>query len=110
MLFSGSSALFAQNSDVKINGVVIDELGEAMIGVTVVAEGSTVGTVTDFDGAFSLNVPGSTKNIIVSFVGYHSQTVAVRQGAAMRITLVPPTLALDDVLVIGTGTTELGRA
>ena len=64
MLFIGSSALFAQNSDVKINGVVIDELGEAMIGVTVVAEGSTVGTVTDFDGAFSLNVPGSTKNII----------------------------------------------
>ena len=104
MLFIGSSALFAQNSDVKINGVVIDELGEAMIGVTVVAEGSTVGTVTDFDGAFSLNVPGSTKNIIVSFVGYHSQTVAVRQGAAMRIKLVPQTLELDNVVVIGYGT------
>ena len=104
MLCIGSSALFAKNRDVKINGVVIDELGEAMIGVTVVAEGTTVGTVTDFDGAFSLNVPGSTKNIIVSFVGYHSQTVAVRQGAAMVITLVPQNLELDHVVVIGYGT------
>ena len=57
-----------------INGVVVDASGEAIIGANVIVEGTSIGTITDFDGHFSLSVPKG-KKIKISFIGYKDQVV-----------------------------------
>lgn len=61
----------------KIQGQVVDENGEPMIGVTVRAKGAQAATVTDLDGKFSLNIPAGVKNIEVSYLGYNKQTISI---------------------------------
>ena len=102
MLIISSVSLFAQGNTQKINGVIIDELGEPMIGVTIVAEGYSVGTITDYNGEFTLLPPTGTKNIVISFVGYETQIVPVQSGK-MKIKLMPQTQELQNVVVVGYG-------
>lgn len=63
ILFVGFSPAMAQTSSIKVTGSVVDEQQEAMIGVTVMAKGLKTGTITDFDGNFSLSVPSGTKEL-----------------------------------------------
>ena len=88
---------FAQNA---IKGTVKDKTGEPLIGVSV-TYGSGQGTVTDFDGNFSVNAPAGT-TIKVSYVGFKSQTL--KGGDNMNITLEEDNTTLEDVVVIGYGT------
>ena len=68
----------AQVGKVSITGVVVDELGEPMVGVNVVVKGTTNGTVTDLDGKYSVSVSTNEKAIFVySFIGYKSQEILV---------------------------------
>ena len=85
---------FAQNA---IKGSVKDKTGEPLIGVSV-TYGSGQGTVTDFDGNFSVNAPAGTQ-IKVSYVGFKSQTL--KASANMSITLEEDNTTLEDVVVIG---------
>ena len=57
----------------KVVGTVLEDTGVGAIGASVVAEGTTVGTVTDFDGFFELTVPAGVKNIVISYVGYKTR-------------------------------------
>ncbi len=84
-----------------VKGTVFDENGEPMIGVSVVAKGTTNGTVTDFDGNFSLSM-GGAKQIEVSYIGYKTQ-VLTASNSKMSITLQPDNKLLDEVVVIGYG-------
>ncbi len=59
-----------------VTGQVVDETGEPVIGASVVVEGTTNGTITDFDGRFALQVP-SGKKVVISFVGYVPQTIVI---------------------------------
>lgn len=103
MLFSGLQ-LFAQ--ELTISGTVIDKLKEPIIGANIVVEGTTTGTITDFDGNFSLaNVPADSK-IVVSYIGMQSQTIAVKGKTVFHITLDDNAQALDEVVVVGFGTTK----
>lgn len=100
MLFSGIQ-LFAQ--DISISGTVIDKLKEPIIGANIVIEGTTVGTITDFDGNFSLaNVPANGK-IVVSYIGMKNQTIEVKGKKNFHITLDDNTQALGEVVVVGFG-------
>ena len=92
---------FAQNITVK--GTVKDGTGEAVIGASVVEKGTSNGTITDFDGNFTLSVP-SKSVLSISFVGYKSQEIPVAGKNSFTITLTEDTQMLDNVVVVGYGT------
>jgi len=104
-LFSAIATMaFAQNK--TVTGTVFDSTGEAVIGASVIVNGTSNGTITDFDGKFSLsNVPdnGSLK---VSYIGYVAQTVSVTGKTTLSITLVDDAQALDEIVVIGYGSVK----
>ena len=83
-------------------GVVKDALGETVIGASVVVKGTTNGTITDFDGNFSLTGVKKGDIIQISFVGYQTQEVAWN-GKPLNITLKDDTQALEEVVVVGFG-------
>ena len=101
LLLMGCLQLLAQPRTIK--GVVTDaQNGEALIGATVMVEGDKSGTVTDFDGNFSLQVPSSAKKVKISYIGYIDQQVAISDN--MQVKLESDSKALADVVVIGYGT------
>ena len=67
----GSGMVSAQTS--KVIGKVTDENGEPVIGASIIVKGTTVGTVTDFDGNFILDVPTDGKQLVISYIGMKSQ-------------------------------------
>lgn len=86
-----------------IKGEVTDaQNGEALIGATVMVEGEKSGTVTDFDGNFSLQVSSSAKKIKVSYIGYIDKVLSISDN--MKVKLESDSKALADVVVIGYGT------
>lgn len=86
-----------------IKGEVTDaQNGEALIGATVMVEGEKGGTVTDFDGNFSLQVSSSAKKIKVSYIGYIDKILSISDN--MKVKLESDSKALADVVVIGYGT------
>ena len=103
-LFVFCFGAFAQSESMKITGKVIDETNEPMIGVTVMLPGTTTGTVTDFDGNFSLEAPKGSKTLTISFVGYESQTVTIPANNNINVKMEPQTQLLNDVVVVGYGT------
>lgn len=97
----GCLQLMAQTRTIK--GEVTDaQNGEALIGATVMVEGEKGGTVTDFDGNFSLQVSSSTKKIKVSYIGYIDKVLSISDN--MKVKLESDSKALADVVVIGYGT------
>jgi TonB-linked SusC/RagA family outer membrane protein len=101
-------ALARPAADVPVSGRVTGPDGAGLPGVTVLVRGTTLGTTTNADGAFSLNAPeGST--LVFSFVGYASQTAAVTAGApAYSISLREDAKQLNEVVVVGYGTQQRG--
>ncbi|MCK9411470.1 MAG: TonB-dependent receptor [Prolixibacteraceae bacterium] len=94
----------------SISGIVSDaSTKEPLVGVTVQVAGTTNGAATDFDGKFTLKVSPGQK-LIISFVGYVSQTIVTGQQSAIKIALVPQTQGLDEVVVIGYGTVKKNDA
>ena len=73
----GTIPAFAQQGGKKITGQVIDENKEPMIGVSILIVGTSTGTVTDFDGNYTLNVPQGSKELQFSYVGYETKVVPV---------------------------------
>lgn len=87
-----------------IKGTVLDAQGEPLIGVSILVEGSTVGTITDFDGNFEL-AAGKGQVLVVSYIGYLTQKVTVG-NSPLRIVLKEDTQQLDEVVIVGYGTTS----
>lgn len=92
-----------QQQKQTVAGIVKDATGEPIIGASVVEKGTTNGTITDFDGNFSLSVP-SGATIVISYIGYKPQELTVTPGQAMNIILKEDTEVLDEVVVVGFGT------
>ena len=101
---SHPNALF-QSSPRKITGQVKDALGEPIIGANVVVKGTTNGTITDIDGQYSLEV-GSNSILVVSYIGYITQEIPVGKNNTLDVLLREDTETLDEVIVIGYGTTK----
>lgn len=98
-----------------INNVVIQQTsvtgnvtsaadGQPLPGVNVVVKGTTIGTTTDINGAFTLNVPDGNAVLVFSFVGYQSQEVSLGGQKSVSVALVEETKQLEEVVVVGYGT------
>ncbi len=87
-----------------ITGVVVDAAGVPLIGVNVLEKGTTNGTITDFDGKFSLNVSSPNAKLVISYIGYVSQEVSVPKNGELKVVLKEDTETLEEVVVVGYGT------
>jgi len=95
------AALFAQST---ISGKITDANNEALIGASVIVRGTSIGTVTDFDGNYSLKIPEGATEIEVSYTGYETLTLAIEDNTYGSIILAEGTNALDEVIVTGLAT------
>lgn len=87
----------------KVTGVVVDTNGYPIIGANVVVKGTTNGNITDIDGKFALeNVPDNAI-LLISYIGYKSQEISVKNQTALNITLIEDSETLDEVIVVGYG-------
>ena len=91
--------------DIKVQGIVKDETGETVIGASVMQKGTTNGAVTDIDGNFSLTVP-SKATLLVSYIGFTTQEIAVDGRTQLEITLKEDDQTLNEVVVVGYGTMD----
>lgn len=89
----------------KVSGTVTDEAGEPLIGVAVQVLNSTVGTITDFDGAYTISVENGAK-LQFTYVGYLPQTIAAT-GAHLNVSLKPDVQNLEEVVVVGYGAAKI---
>ena len=90
---------------VKVEGLVLDENKETVIGATVQLKGAAgVGTITDMDGKFILQVPNVKEGIlIVSYIGYKTKHIPLRGRTVITVEMEPEVTALDEVIVVGYG-------
>lgn len=104
-LVGGSCEAMAQTTqgNVTVKGRVVDGKGLPIVGAAVVQKGTTNGTVTDFDGNYTLSLPGDAQ-IDISFVGYESASEAVNGRNSINITLKEESLELGELVVVGYGT------
>ena len=93
----------AQQQKQSVSGVIKDATGEPVIGASVLEKGTTNGTITDFDGRFTLNViPGTT--LIISYIGYKTVEMKIVAGQPINLTLTEDSEMLEEVVVVGYGT------
>ena len=85
-----------------VSGVVSDENGDAIIGATVKVEGTSLGTVTDSNGRYSISLPRDRNQLSFSYIGYLTRTRTVN-GSTLNVTLKEDKTTLNDVVVIGYG-------
>ena len=95
--------LMAFAQDINVKGVILDETDTPLIGATIQVKGSKAGTITDFDGNFSINAP---KNgvLSVSYIGYKTQDIKIQGRTKLSVKLTPDNAMLDEVVVVGYGT------
>jgi len=106
-LFTGIGLVTAQNQ--KVTGVIIwEEDGQPVVGASILVKGTTVGTISDIDGNFTLfNVPGSAKSLVVSFIGMKSVEVAVKPS--VKIVFASDAQVVDKVVVTALGISRKKR-
>ncbi len=100
-LWTFSFVLFAQN--INVSGTVNDLNGEPLIGVSIQVRGTSVGTVTDFDGTFTLTNISPNSTLDISYVGMRTQTVNVNGQTTLNIVLTEDSELLSEVVVTGFG-------
>lgn len=103
IVLSTESVKSAQQQAKQVKGKVVDANGEPIIGATVLEKGTTNGTVTDFDGNFTLSVANNAQ-LEISYVGYQTMVLKAKSGQAVAITLKEDTELLEEVVVVGYGT------
>ena len=86
-----------------VTGQILDEMGEPVVGATVLAKGTTSGTTTDIDGKYSLEVPAGCKVLQYSYIGYAPQDVQLGKDNAINVTMQEDSQLLEDVVVVGYG-------
>ncbi len=85
-----------------VNGRVFDNTGQPLPGVSVIVDGTTIGTVTDVDGNYSITIPNNSSSLKYSFINFKTQTLPIN-GPVMNVSLQENTMALDEVVVTGYG-------
>lgn len=90
----------------SIRGTVTDNQGTPLPGVTIVVKGTTIGTVTDADGSFLMQIPENAETLVFSFVGMGTQEIPVEGKSTFEITMTEETIGLEEVVAIGYGTVK----
>ena len=89
----------------QLNGVVLDDAGEPVIGATVMVEGTSTGTASDIDGSFKINVNNGDV-LSISYVGYLSQKIKINGQRDLKVTLLVDNQLLDEVVIVGYGAVQ----
>ena len=97
LMMGMASVIYAQNT---ISGTISDEVGNPLPGVSVLIKGTSTGTTTDDTGTYTLSVPGDA-TLVVSFIGYKTQEIAVGNRTAISFALEPDVEALQEVVITG---------
>ena len=108
LLFLAMSVGVVSAQTSKVTGKVVGEDGEPVIGASIIVKGTTVGTVTDFDGNFTLDVPSDGKQLVISYIGMKSKEVVVSPN--VNVTLMSDTQNLDEVVVTAMGISKEKKA
>lgn len=103
------NATVTQQSGKIVKGVVTDETGLSVIGANVFVKGTSMGTITDIDGNFSLEVPSDDAVLVISYIGYVEQQLPVKNRKNWSIVLKEDAQNLDEVVVVGYGTQRKGN-
>ena len=98
-------AAWSLNAQTTVKGVVTDDAGEPLVGASVVVEGTQIGTMTGLDGDYSIAVPAGAVNLVVSFIGLETKTVAI-SGSNVDVVLRADQNYLDEVVVVGYATVK----
>ncbi|MEI6141888.1 MAG: TonB-dependent receptor [Mariniphaga sp.] len=96
------AGVYAQQK--SVSGSVKDKSGQSLPGVTIVAKGTTVGTITDMDGKFTLPIPAGTQTLVFSFVGMATLETPVGNQSVFNVVLRDENIGLEEVVVVGYGT------
>lgn len=88
----------------QVSGKVISDDGLAVPGVNVIIEGTTIGTSTNAEGAYTLNISNANAVLVFSFIGYTTERIAVQNQSVINVTLKPDITTLSEVVVVGYGT------
>ena len=94
----------APQQKTKLNGTVVDETGEAIIGANVIVKGTTNGCTTDLDGHFTLDVDHLPVTLMVSYIGYTRQEIKVTSAKTIKVEMAPDNNLMDEVVITGYGT------
>lgn len=101
--------IYANAQQVTVSGVVKDYSDNSTLpSVNVVVKGTTIGTITDLDGKFTLNVPDKNATLVFSFIGYQSEEIELNGKSSIEVTMVMDIAGLEEVVVIGYGTQKKG--
>ena len=96
------SCLTAFAQGIRIKGTIVDEQGETIIGASVVVKGNaSVGSISDFDGNFTLEVPSENSVVVISYIGMKTQEIKVGNKRTFNITLEEDRSELNEVVVVG---------
>ena len=101
VLLVSSVNVFAQT---KITGRVLDEQQQGLPGVSVVIKGTTVGSVTDIDGKYTVSAPSPTGSLVFSYIGFTTQELPINNRSTINLTLAADMKSLNEVVVVGYGT------
>nr|MBA2760823.1 SusC/RagA family TonB-linked outer membrane protein [Segetibacter sp.] len=101
LITSGATAFAAP---ITINGTVRDDAGKPLTGVSISLKGSSIGTASNAEGAFTLSLPNDNGTLVVSYIGYATQEVPVEGRSSINVTLQTDAKALTNVVVVGYGT------
>lgn len=103
-LLAAANGVHRSMQQTIVKGQVIDSSGEPIIGASVLEEGTTNGTITDFDGYYTLSTSSATSVIVVSYIGCKSVSYSANDKRLQRIVLAEDSEMLDEVVVVGYGT------
>lgn len=106
LCLASTAVAFAQQ--IKVSGKVIDSTNEGVPGVNVQVKGGSLGTITDVDGNYKIDVPGSKSVLVFSFIGYEKQEIAVGNKTVINVTMKDDTQLLDEVVVVAYGSARKG--
>jgi len=102
LLFAVTFTISSQTQKISVAGTVTDKEGETLIGVTVAVMGENIGTVTDVDGRYTIEVPGSS-SLTFSYMGYITQTIKVGDSDRINVVMRDDSKTLDEIVVVGYG-------
>ena len=102
LILASQVSVFGQGK--QVTGTVYDDSGETLPGVNVIVKGTAIGTITNIDGSYAINLPNGASELLFSFVGYNDQTVSIDNKTQIDVTMKENVLEMDEVVVVGYGT------
>lgn len=102
VIMAFSTGAWAQQR--TITGTVTDNTGSPLPGVTIVVQGTTTGTITNFDGVYQLEVPATANVLVFSYIGMLRQVIEIGNQTTINVTMQPDVIGVDEVVVVGYGT------